>query len=59
MKPPNHGKRVIVRDPFLIILTGRLLYTPEKRDSFRIGLSIRTLDGVEPMLATDRIEIIP
>ena len=58
MKPPNHGKRVIVRDPFLI-LKGHLLYTPKERDGFRIGLSIRTLDGVEPMLATDRIEIIP
>ena len=58
MKPPNHSKRLIVRDPFLI-LKGHLLYTPEKRDGFRIGLSIRTLDGVEPMLATDRIEIIP
>lgn len=58
MKAPNHGKRAIVSEPFLTI-KGHPLYTPQNIDGFRLGLSIRTIDGIEPLVIGDRIEIIP
>lgn len=58
MKPPNHGREHFVSDPFLI-LKGHTLYTPQNIDGFRLGLSIRTLDGIEPLVIGDRIEVIP
>ena len=60
MKPPNHGMRVKVADPFLT-WTGYLIYTPKttRAIDWRTGLSLRTEFSVGPILVGDRITLLP
>lgn len=58
MKPPNHGKEHVVSDTFLWI-RGFPVYAPQSNDGFRLGLSLRTIDGIEPLVIGDRIRLIP
>ena len=63
MKPPNHGLRVKVTDPFLT-WTGYLLYTPASRLGIGdLGLKLRCdwpnpSEGVIPMFRGDRITLL-
>jgi hypothetical protein len=63
VKPPNHGLRVKVTDPFLT-WTGYLIYAPSRRLEIDLGLRLRCdwpnpSEGVIPLFPGDRITLLP